>query len=95
MRFHSPLRVLALALAFALAAATLWASPAGETMAAEVEMVTVELTRTDGTTMSIEVEKPRYGGLGDGGRDGWVALPPTRPVRATWRGHRNRPTTDS
>ncbi len=86
MRFSFPnkLGALALALAFALAAATLWASPASETMAAEVEMVTVELTRTDGTTMSIEVEKPRYGGWATEAVLGGTTTDPTGPSHLAW-----------
>ena len=85
MRFFSVVKVLAIGLALALAATTLWASPAGEeAMAAEAEMVTVELTRTDGTPISMEVEKPRYGGWATEAVLGGTTTDPTGPSHLAW-----------
>ena len=54
-------RAAAVGLGLVLAATALWAS-GEEEAAAEAEFVDVELTKLDGTTMTREYEKPRYGG---------------------------------
>jgi peptide/nickel transport system substrate-binding protein len=54
-------RAAAVGLGLVLAANALWAS-GEEEAAAEAEFVDVELTKLDGTTMTREYEKPRYGG---------------------------------
>ena len=56
-------RTFAVALVLVLTATGLWATGETESAAAEAEMVTVELMRADGTMMTKEVEKPRYGGM--------------------------------
>lgn len=62
MTFLSTIRgAVAVGLALTLAATAVWAS-GEEEAAAEAEFVTVELTKLDGTTMTREYEKPRYGG---------------------------------
>jgi peptide/nickel transport system substrate-binding protein len=58
---HSIRRAAVVGLGLVLAATALWAS-GEEEAAAEAEFVDVELTKLDGTTMTREYEKPRYGG---------------------------------
>ena len=50
-----------LGLGLVLTSTGLWASPAEEA-SAEAEFVDVELTKLDGSTMTRNYEKPRYGG---------------------------------
>ena len=61
MTFLSIRRAAAVGLGLVLAATALWAS--GEEEMAEAEFVTVDLTKKDGTTITRELEKPRYGGM--------------------------------
>ena len=79
-------KTVALLAIISIASVGLWATGEVEsTEAAEAEMVTIQLTKLDGTTVAMQVEKPRYGGWAvEAYANGGTSTHPAGPSHLAW-----------